>query len=391
MFAFLWLGERDALRVERERFQRELAARQSQAQVDVGRAVRERVNKEVAAERARHARELAGVKKSRGTVIEQRLEKLGEEHDRLLGSLGESRERSHRLKGDATRLAGELETARRDGAQNARALSEQLKAVQAGMEAARLEAEERERELQELERSMLDPLEGPLGSEVGVHVVSVLDATTEPDAARLREQLGSGEWLFPFLAAHFSSGDRGVCAAAAASTITDLDVGLLVTAVARSGRTDEAFCKWIGAAMVTAGADALDDHLKAGLVHDSVAVRLCAVEAAYLATSSSESVHAQLVSALANTESEVSDRALARALTPDYDLGCKRPTSSSEYLRTFNEEHVTLETSSIARVRPEGIEVEGGAEDIFLGLLVGAVISRRDLQRIFHGEDDIVA
>ena len=125
VFAFLWLGERDALRVERERFQRELAARQSQAQVDVGRAVRERVNKEVAAERARHARELAGVKKSRGTALEQRFEKLGEEHERLLGSdreAGSLRDPArddhagHRreLRIDLSRVPGQLRPPRED-------------------------------------------------------------------------------------------------------------------------------------------------------------------------------------------------------------------------------------------------------------------------------------
>ncbi|MAB89875.1 MAG: hypothetical protein CMJ90_10490 [Planctomycetes bacterium] len=312
VFAYLWLAEQDALRLERDRVEAETEARAVQVREDVARAVREQVNKDVAAERARHARELAALKASRGTALEQQLEKLGAEHDRLLGALGESRERSHKLKGDAMRLVGELEVARRDGAQSVRALGEQLHSVEAQMTAARLEAEERERDLQALEGRMLDPLQGPLAAGVAAHVTRVLDAETEPDPRRLRAQLGNGVWLFPFLASHFLSGARGVRAAAAASTIADLDVGLLVTAVARSGRTDEAFSRWIGAAMISAAAGAVDEQLKAGLAHESIAVRLATVEAAHLAATSPKSVHAELVSAIANPEPEVSDRAIAR-------------------------------------------------------------------------------
>ena len=58
---------------------------------------------------------------------------------------------------------------------------------------------------------------------------------------------------------------------------------------------------------------------------------------------------------------QVRDPAVARKLLPDYDLGCKRPTSSSDYLATFNLEHVTLETSPIRELVPEGVAVEGGA------------------------------
>jgi len=58
---------------------------------------------------------------------------------------------------------------------------------------------------------------------------------------------------------------------------------------------------------------------------------------------------------------QVRDPDVARRLIPSYDLGCKRPTSSSDYLATFNLEHVTLETAPIERLVPAGVAVEGGA------------------------------
>jgi cation diffusion facilitator CzcD-associated flavoprotein CzcO len=51
----------------------------------------------------------------------------------------------------------------------------------------------------------------------------------------------------------------------------------------------------------------------------------------------------------------VRDRELRRKLTPDYDFGCKRPTSSNSYYRTFSKPHVHLETSGIDRIEPDGI------------------------------------
>lgn len=51
---------------------------------------------------------------------------------------------------------------------------------------------------------------------------------------------------------------------------------------------------------------------------------------------------------------------LQRKLTPDYRIGCKRITLSNRYLRAFAEPHVTLETSRIAEVRPEGVVTRDG-------------------------------
>ncbi|MBD0322145.1 MAG: NAD(P)/FAD-dependent oxidoreductase, partial [Aldersonia sp.] len=57
---------------------------------------------------------------------------------------------------------------------------------------------------------------------------------------------------------------------------------------------------------------------------------------------------------------QVHDRELRRKLTPDYDFGCKRPTFSNDYFRTFNRPNVHLETARIARFEPEAIVTEDG-------------------------------
>lgn len=312
IFAYLWLTDRDALRVARERLEREATAHQDQTQADIERAARERVNKEVAAERARHARELAKLKASQGTALERRLEQLGKERDGLLAALSETRERSQHLKDDASRLTQELETAKRSGAEDVDALSRQLEGIKSKMEAAQREAEDRQNKLKDLEGRMLDPLQGPLAEQVSAQVARVLRAPDAPDPERLQDELGRGAWLLPFLAAHFPDGDRGLRAAALVTLLDDLDVGLLMTGVARAGRTDDQFSRWIGSAFVAAGADGLDRNLKAGLSHESVAVRLAAVEASHLASAPAGALHARLIEALGNAEPEVADRAIER-------------------------------------------------------------------------------
>jgi cation diffusion facilitator CzcD-associated flavoprotein CzcO len=51
----------------------------------------------------------------------------------------------------------------------------------------------------------------------------------------------------------------------------------------------------------------------------------------------------------------IRDKELRDKLTPDYDFGCKRPTFSNSYYRTFTKPHVHLQTSGIARIEPDGI------------------------------------
>jgi cation diffusion facilitator CzcD-associated flavoprotein CzcO len=54
--------------------------------------------------------------------------------------------------------------------------------------------------------------------------------------------------------------------------------------------------------------------------------------------------------ALKHLRDQVRDPAVREKLTPSYDLGCKRPGFSNEYLRTFNRDNVALETAPIAEI-----------------------------------------
>jgi cation diffusion facilitator CzcD-associated flavoprotein CzcO len=58
----------------------------------------------------------------------------------------------------------------------------------------------------------------------------------------------------------------------------------------------------------------------------------------------------------------IRDKELRRKLTPDYDFGCKRPTISNNYYRTFTKPHVHLETASIERIEPDGIVTVDGTK-----------------------------
>jgi cation diffusion facilitator CzcD-associated flavoprotein CzcO len=64
---------------------------------------------------------------------------------------------------------------------------------------------------------------------------------------------------------------------------------------------------------------------------------------------------------------QVGDPVLRRKLTPGYRLGCKRPSISNEYFRTFNRSNVELETTPIERITPDGIAcVDGSVRDLDL-------------------------
>ncbi|MGW3541430.1 flavin-containing monooxygenase [Nocardia niigatensis] len=52
---------------------------------------------------------------------------------------------------------------------------------------------------------------------------------------------------------------------------------------------------------------------------------------------------------------QVADPEVRARLTPRYGLGCKRPSFSNTYLRTFNRDNVILITDRILRIVPEGI------------------------------------
>lgn len=51
----------------------------------------------------------------------------------------------------------------------------------------------------------------------------------------------------------------------------------------------------------------------------------------------------------------IRDPELRRKLTPDYDFGCKRPTFSNGYYRTFTKPHVHLQADGIERIEADGI------------------------------------
>ncbi|MBF9523238.1 flavin-containing monooxygenase [Mycobacteroides chelonae] len=59
--------------------------------------------------------------------------------------------------------------------------------------------------------------------------------------------------------------------------------------------------------------------------------------------------------------SQVRDRELRKKLTPQYGFGCKRPSVSNIYYRTFTQPHVDLVTDPIAKITPTGIVTADGA------------------------------
>ncbi|WP_030174196.1 flavin-containing monooxygenase [Spirillospora albida] len=59
---------------------------------------------------------------------------------------------------------------------------------------------------------------------------------------------------------------------------------------------------------------------------------------------------------------QVRDPDVRRRLTPDYGFGCKRPSVSNTYLKTFNRPDVTLVTDPIETVTKAGIRTGDGTE-----------------------------
>ncbi len=60
----------------------------------------------------------------------------------------------------------------------------------------------------------------------------------------------------------------------------------------------------------------------------------------------------------------IRDRNLRRKLTPDYEFGCKRPTFSNSYYRTFTRPHVHLQADGIDRVEADGIVNADGTKTV---------------------------
>jgi cation diffusion facilitator CzcD-associated flavoprotein CzcO len=66
--------------------------------------------------------------------------------------------------------------------------------------------------------------------------------------------------------------------------------------------------------------------------------------------------------ALKNIERGLSDPELRKAVTPDYQIGCKRILISNDYYPTLDQEHVDLVTDGIREITPAGIVTEDGTE-----------------------------
>ncbi|WP_280305501.1 flavin-containing monooxygenase [Nocardia neocaledoniensis] len=74
--------------------------------------------------------------------------------------------------------------------------------------------------------------------------------------------------------------------------------------------------------------------------------------------------------AKAHLFAQVRDKKTRAELTPHYDFGCKRPTFSNTYFKTFNQPHVRLETNSIDHVEPDGIVTADGRKTAIDTLLL---------------------
>jgi cation diffusion facilitator CzcD-associated flavoprotein CzcO len=59
---------------------------------------------------------------------------------------------------------------------------------------------------------------------------------------------------------------------------------------------------------------------------------------------------------------QVRDPDIRRRLTPEYEVGCKRPAVSNAYLRAFNRPNVELISEKIDRITPRGIRTADGRE-----------------------------
>jgi len=57
---------------------------------------------------------------------------------------------------------------------------------------------------------------------------------------------------------------------------------------------------------------------------------------------------------------QVDNPELRQKLTPDYNLGCKRPAISSQYLSSFNRDNVSLVTEGIKKIDEKGIVTNDG-------------------------------
>ncbi|MCZ4500551.1 MAG: putative monooxygenase [Marmoricola sp.] len=77
---------------------------------------------------------------------------------------------------------------------------------------------------------------------------------------------------------------------------------------------------------------------------------------------------------------QVTDPVVREKLTPQYAVGCKRPSFHNSYLSTFNRDDVYLETDPIAEITPLSVRTAAGAEhpiDVLV-LATGFKVFERD-------------
>ena len=66
--------------------------------------------------------------------------------------------------------------------------------------------------------------------------------------------------------------------------------------------------------------------------------------------------------ALRNIERGIADPELRKAVTPDFEIGCKRILISNDYYPTLDQDHVDLVTDGISEITPAGIITADGTE-----------------------------
>lgn len=82
---------------------------------------------------------------------------------------------------------------------------------------------------------------------------------------------------------------------------------------------------------------------------------------------------------------QVKDKAIAKQLTPDYTMGCKRILVSNKYYPTFNRKNVELVTDGIQEIRENSIVTKDGVEREVDCLILGTgfVVDPRTYMRDF--------
>lgn len=97
--------------------------------------------------------------------------------------------------------------------------------------------------------------------------------------------------------------------------------------------------------------------------------------------------------ALAHLRSQVPDRTLRAALTPDYAFGCKRVLLSDDYYPTLASGNALLEPSALAQVRGSVLTAESGRrhEADVLVLATGFASTRQPYADLVHGEGESLA